>query len=217
MELHQTEEEQVEALKTWFKKNGSALVFGLAIGLAAIGGYRFWTDYHGGQSQKASLLYSNLEDYLISGDSPRVFEVGRELVEHFSGTPYAALAALGMARMSVESHSLDAAEVHLRWVIKNADQDGLKHIARLRLARVLATEKKYDKALALMKISGQGSYASLYSEVRGDILLAQHRPEQARSAYQQALDTIADGDRRRTLIEIKMNDLPATATATVQG
>ncbi len=215
MELHQTEEEQVEALKTWFKKNGSALIVGVALGLAAIAGYRFWVNYHGNQSQKASLVYSNLENYLITGDSPRVFEVGRQLVEHFSSTPYAALAALGMARMSVENHSLDAAEVHLRWVIKNASEDGLKNVARLRLARVLATEKKYDEALALVNKSNQGSYTSLYSEVRGDILLAQKKPQQARSAYQQALDTIAGGDRRRTFIEIKMKDLPATDS--VQG
>ncbi len=213
MSLEQTEEEQVEALKNWLKKNGSALIFGLALGLAAIGGYRFWTDYQSNQSQKASLIYSNLQNYLVSGDSARVFEAGRQLVKHFSGTPYAALAALGMARMSVESNSLDAAEVHLRWVIKNANQDGLKHIARLRLARVLAAEKKYDQALALVNDNSQASYASLYSEVRGDILYAQKHPEQARSAYQQALETIAEGDRRRALIEMKMDDLPAVDSA----
>lgn len=213
MSLEQTEEEQVEALKNWLRKNGSALILGLALGLAAIGGYRFWADYQGNQSQKASLIYSNLQNYLISGDSARVFEAGRELVKHFSGSPYAALAALGMARMSVENHSLDAAEVHLRWVIKNANQDGLKHIARLRLARVLMAEKKYDEALALLNNNTQASYASLYNEVRGDILLAKKQPEQARSAYQQALDTLAEGDRRRTLIEMKMDDLPAIDSA----
>ncbi|NOZ37367.1 MAG: tetratricopeptide repeat protein [Gammaproteobacteria bacterium] len=213
MSLEQTEEEQVEALKTWLRKNGSAMIIGLALGLAAIGGYRFWVDYQAGQSQKASMVYSNLQNYLISGDSAGVFAVGRQLVELFPGTPYAALAALGMARMSVESNSFDAAEVHLRWVIKNANEDGLKHIARLRLARVLATEKKYDEALALVKQSKLGSYTSLYSEIRGDILLAKKQLEQARSAYQQALNTLAKDDRRRALIEMKINNLPAIDSA----
>ncbi len=213
MELHQTEEEQVQALKAWFKKNGSALIFGLAIGLASIGGYRFWIDYQNNQSQSASLAYSNLQNYLLAGDSARVFEAGGKLVKQFSGTPYAALAALGMARMSVENGSLDAAEVHLQWVIDNASQEGLKHVARLRLARVLMAEKKYDKALALVNSSTRASYASLYSELRGDILLAQKQIEQARSAYQQALETIAANDRRRLLIEMKLNDLPVTDSA----
>ncbi|VAX14132.1 hypothetical protein MNBD_GAMMA24-2537 [hydrothermal vent metagenome] len=213
MSLEQTEEEQIEALKGWLRKNGSALILGLALGLAAIGGYRFWVDYQGGQSQKASIVYSNMQNYLISGDQAGVFAVGKQLVELFPGTPYAALAALGMARMSVESHSLDAAEVHLRWVIKNANEDGLKNIARLRLARVLAAEKKYDAALGLVNQSNQGSYTSLYSEIRGDILVAQKQPEQARSAYQQALNTIAKDDRRRAFIEMKLNNLPAIDSA----
>lgn len=210
---HQTEEEQVQALKAWFKKNGGALIFGLALGLAVIGGYRFWADYQLGQAQNASLAYSNLQTYLIANDSAKVFELGEKLVKDFSSTPYATLAALGMARMSVENHSLDAAEVHLRWVIKNAGQEGMQHIARLRLARVLAAEKRYDAALALINSVSAKSYASLYSEVRGDILLAQEQYEQARSAYQQALDTIANNDQRRVLIEMKLNDLPVTDSA----
>lgn len=213
MSLEQTEEEQLEALKNWFRKNGSALVIGLALGLAVIGGYRFWVDYHSNQSEKASMVYSSLESYLISDNAAGVFGVGRQLVETFSSTPYAALASLGMARMSVEAHELDAAEVHLRWVIKNASEDGLKNIARLRLARVLAAEKKYDAALALVNKNKQGSYSSLYSEIRGDILLAQKRPQQARSAYQQALNTLTRGDRRQALIEMKMNNLPAIDNA----
>ncbi len=213
MDFNQTEEEQVQALKAWFKKNGSALVFGLAVGLALIGGYRFWADYQVTQSQKASLAYSSLQNFLMEGDSAKVFAAGEQLLKNFSGTPYAALAALGMARMSVESNSLDAAEVHLRWVINNAGQKGMKHIARLRLVRVLAAEKKYDEALGLANSSGQGSYTSLYSEARGDILLSQNQPEQARSAYQQALDTILENDQRRMLIEMKLNDLPMTDSA----
>lgn len=213
MSLEQTEEEQIEALKNWFKKNGSAMIVGLALGLAVIGGYRFWVDYHGSQSQKASMEYSNLQNYLINGNAAGVFGVGKQLVEVFPGTPYAALASLSMARMSVQRNAFDAAEVHLRWVIKNASEDGLKNIARLRLARVLLAEKKYSQALALVSKNSEGSYTSLYSEVRGDILLAQKQPRQARSAYQRALKTMRNGDRRRVLIEMKMNDLPTTDNA----
>lgn len=213
MSLERTEEEQVEALKAWFKKNGSALIFGLAFGLAAIGGYRFWNDYQLGQSQQASLAYTRLQNHLIAADAAKVFAEGEQLVKHFPGTPYAALASLGMARMSVENGSLDAAEVHLRWVIDNADQEGMQHIARLRLARVLAAEKKYDDALKLVNGSGQGSYVSLYSEIRGDILAAQEQPAQARSAYRKALDTLLDNDQRRPYIEMKLDELPAAESA----
>ncbi|MCW9025260.1 MAG: tetratricopeptide repeat protein [Gammaproteobacteria bacterium] len=210
MDTERTEEEQVAAIKDWFKKNGSAIVFGLALGLAAIGGYRFWQDYTIGQGQKASLSYSAFQNKLITADSARVFELGGQIVEQYPGTPYASLAALGMARMSVESNALEGAEIHLNWVINNSKQRGLVHTAALRLARVMAAQKKFEPALALVDSMTEAAYASLYSEVKGDILLAKGQHSQAREAYQQAIVTISANDQRRMVIDMKLNDLPQT-------
>ena len=208
MDLERTEEEQVAAIKEWFKKNGSAIIFGLALGLAAIGGYRFWQDYTVGQGQKASLVYSQFQNKLIAADSAKVFELGEQIVEMYPGTPYASLAALGMARMSVESNSLEGAVVHLDWVINNSGQHGLVHTATLRLARVLSAQGKFDDALKLVSSPDNQSYASLYSEVEGDILLAQGERLKAREAYQKALTSISANDQRRMVIDMKLNDLP---------
>ncbi|MDH5572834.1 MAG: tetratricopeptide repeat protein [Gammaproteobacteria bacterium] len=210
MSIDRTEEEQVEAVKEWFKKNGSALIFGLAIGLASIGGYRFWQDYSNSQLQNASLAYGVYENKLMANELTEVFSLGEKLIKEYPDTPYAALAALGMAKVNVENLSLESAEVHLNWVISNCDQAGLVHIARLRLARILAAQEKYDAALAHVNQS-QSSFDTLYSEVQGDIMLAKGDISRAREFYQVAVDTADSSDRRTQLILLKMNDISANS------
>ena len=36
MDIYQTEDEQVEALKKWWEENGKSVIFGLCIGVVAI-------------------------------------------------------------------------------------------------------------------------------------------------------------------------------------
>ena len=205
--IERTEEEQVEAVKEWFKKNGGAIIFGLAIGLASIGGYRFWQDYSQTQSQNASLAYGFYQNKLITNELTEVFSLGEKLIKEYPGTSYAALAALGMAKVNVENGSLGSAEVHLNWVIANSDQIGLVHIARLRLARVLSAQEKFDEALSLIDKNSTTSFGTLYNELHADIMLLKGETSKARELYQSAIDTADQNDGRRQLISLKMNDI----------
>ncbi|MBK5967828.1 YfgM family protein, partial [Thiorhodovibrio winogradskyi] len=56
----QTDEEKAEAIKKWWKENGVAVVTGVAIGLAAIFGWRGWTGYQEQRGQQASLAFEEL-------------------------------------------------------------------------------------------------------------------------------------------------------------
>ncbi|PAR85254.1 YfgM family protein, partial [Vibrio cholerae] len=44
MELYDTEEQQVEAIKDWWKENGKAVIFGAVIGLGGLFGWRYYQD-----------------------------------------------------------------------------------------------------------------------------------------------------------------------------
>ena len=44
MDIHRTEEEQVEAIKTWWKANGTSVIVGVVLGVAVIFGVRYWFD-----------------------------------------------------------------------------------------------------------------------------------------------------------------------------
>ncbi|MGU3844696.1 YfgM family protein, partial [Vibrio diabolicus] len=44
MELYDTEEQQVEAIKDWWKENGKAVIIGAVVGLGGLFGWRYYQD-----------------------------------------------------------------------------------------------------------------------------------------------------------------------------
>lgn len=214
METYSTDEERVEALKKWWKENGVSVIVGLTVGLLTIGGVRYWFDHQKSQAQSASLHYEELTNALSTKEYDKVNQQGDKLLSDYSGTPYATLAALAMAKAKAESGDLKTAQAHLRWVLDNAQQDGFEHVARQRLVRVLLASSQLDEASTLLQgVKGEG-FTSVYEELRGDVYVAQSKNSQAREAYRLALASLGQDMQRKHLIEMKMDDLSVPVTAT---
>ena len=216
METYQTEEEQVQAIKDWWKTNGRAVIAGLVIGIGAIAGYRYWMNYQTSQSQQASLIYAQVIASAASADSAKAFEQGKSLISDYSGTPYAALGALTLSKLAMDKADYATAAAQLRWIIDNSSDDGLNHVARLRLARVLAAQDKPDLALSLLNEADTSGFTTLYHETRGDIFVQQGKTQQAVEEYHKALQDVEMNPQRRRTLEMKMNDL-AIATPREQS
>ena len=60
MEIYTTEEEQVEALKKWWRENGKAVIAGFIIGFGAIFGWREWQAHVTEEAQKASRQFQEM-------------------------------------------------------------------------------------------------------------------------------------------------------------
>ena len=215
METYQTEDEQVQAIKDWWKENGRAVIAGLIIGIGAIAGYRYWTQYQTTQAEQASLIYAQVIASAASADSTRAFEQGKSLISDYSGTPYAALSALTLSKLAVDTADYTTAAAQLRWVIDNSSDDGLKHVARLRLARVLAAQDKPDLAISLLNEADTSGFTTLYQETRGDIYVQQGKTAEATDEYRKALEDLEMNPQWRRAVEMKMNDL-AVATGKEQ-
>lgn len=212
METYRTEEEQVQAIKDWWKTNGRSVIAGLIIGIGAIAGYRYWTNYQTSQSQQASLIYAQVITSAASADSAKAFEQGKSLISDYSGTPYAALTALTLSKLALNKTDYETAAAQLRWVLENSGDDGLKHIARLRLARVLAAQDKPDLAISLLNESDTSGFTTLYQETRGDIFVQQGKTREAVAEYRKALGDVEMNPQRRRILEMKMNDLAVATT-----
>jgi predicted negative regulator of RcsB-dependent stress response len=212
MATHLDDEEELENLKRWFKENWVALAAGLVIGFGAIGGWQAWKGYQEKQSLTASQMYDDLKKALTAAKADEAKGIADKLQSDYSGTPYAGAAALRLAQVAVVDKDYDAALKRLDWVAEHGDEDGLKQLAKLRKARVLWQQSKPDDALKLLD-GDAGEYASLYAELRGDIAYSKNDVDNARKAYQTALDKAPEAAANRALLQQKLDDLAVETVA----
>ena len=213
MNVYATEEEQVEALKKWWQQNGKSVLGGVLIGVAVLYGGKMWFDQRNSHIEDASAQYEAMIQDLNQDKKDHAAEIGASILGQYSDTAYSALAALAMAKIKVEENDLATAETHLQWALDNAKQDEVKLIARGRLARVLNAQGKHDEALKQLEIPDAGKFAAEYDELKGDIYVAKGDPEQARTQYNLALQTLDAGSRARHYIEMKLDDLGEVSPA----
>lgn len=203
MATHPGEDEQLEALKKWWNENGTVTIVGFVVGIAVLFGGRAWFDHKQQQSEAASAELSLLLNELNVGDDDSVIDKADQIVAEFSGNSQADFAALVKAKAAVDSGDIEQAKQVLQSVIDKPSLEGLDDIARLRLARILVSESNHDKALALIS-TGSDSFKPHYQELQGDIYLAQGKFEQARAAYQSALEdptALASGQQLRMKLD----------------
>lgn len=201
------EQEQLDALKSWWRSNGNSVTWvALAIVLAAAGyqGYRYWQN---SQAQKASDAYAQLSKAVRGNDAKKVREVGTQIAQDFSGNGFAPMAALAAAKASFDSGDLKSAGAQLKWVIDNSKDEELRATARLRLAAVMLDEKNYDGALGVLNEKSPDSFAGLMADARGDVLAAQGKREEARTAYKLAIEKLGDANQYKPVVQVKLDDL----------
>ena len=215
MEVSQTEQEQLEELKKWWKENAKAVIAGVVIGLSVLFAVWTWRDYSRTQGEAASVEYQLLAGEVSKGDTEAGLKRGVRIINQFGTTSYAVLAALALAKLELESGNLGEAHKHLEWALKHAKQEELQHIARLRLARVMLAEGQHDAALKLLSPAQPGSFLSAYEDLKGDLYLASNQTAAAQTAYQHALSATSQDDIKK-LIQMKLDDLGAPQPATTR-
>ena len=204
MDANATEEQQIEAFKKWWKENGSSIITGLLLGLAILFGARSWFAYQERTAENASDIYTSLMSALNSGDTLAVTQKAGMLIADFSGTPYASLAAMAVARVKLEEDELEAARAQLQWALDNAGSDVIRETARLRLVRVLIAEGKYADAEAMInQAEASEAFEPLYRELRGDIHFARGDTASARAEYEHALAAMTPDMPERQLVQLK--------------
>jgi predicted negative regulator of RcsB-dependent stress response len=172
-----------------------------------MGGWRGWQYYQQKEAHTAATLYAEFTKQLDSGDAKRVNDVAAVVMDSHPASGYAPRAALLAAQVNEQTGDLARARAQLQWVLDHAEETGLINVARLRLASALLDEQKYDEALKLLEASHPASFDALYADLRGDVLSAQGKIEQARSSYQLAYEKTGGKGAYRALIELKMDGL----------
>lgn len=203
-----TDDEQVEALKKWWKENGTAIIIGVVIGVGAIIGVWKWTEYTETRALAASALYDEFVT-AITGDKLDASSSYESLKKDYEGTSYAAFAALRMAAVDYAKDNADKSVEHLRWAAAHPGHDSIEHIARVRLAKMLVSKNELDEAEKLLKDVSEPAFDAQYAAIRGDIHIKRGNIEQARSAYELALTSTSFSGKQREHVQMKLDDLGA--------
>lgn len=218
MSEHLTEEEQLEALKRWWKENGKNTVAAVVVAVGGYFGFEFWQEQARIAQEQASDKYQTLIEAVVTapGESATDMQLATaaslaaELKAEAPTSFYGQSAALFMAKVAVEANELDKAEAELKWLLEQSPEQAVSLVTRLRLARVQSAAGKHDEALTALSGLEEGSFAAAYAETRGDIFLRQGNTDAARGAYQLALQLSAtNGAAPNNALQSKLDDLSA--------
>lgn len=201
------EQEQLDALKAWWKENGRWVMTALIVALGSFIAVRGWHIWQGKQAQQAATLYAGVIQQLDSNDPKRIDDATRAVVDKFGSTAYAPRAQLLAAQASIQAKDDARAKSQLQWVVDHASEDGLQNVARLKLASLLLDEKSYGDALKLLDAKHPESFDGLYADLKGDVLLAEGKKDEARAAYKLAFDKTDEKNSYRNLIQMKLDAL----------
>ena len=207
MALDLEEQEQLDALKQFWKQYGALIITVAFLALTTFAGVKGWNYYQRGQSEQASTLFGKLEEAVRKADLSQVAGLGAEIIDKYGSTAYGPMAALLMAKTNYDNGDAAAAATRLQWAIDKAKDDEIAALARLRLAGIRLDEKKYDEALALLEAKHALAFVPLYADLRADILAAQDKPAEARVAYKLALEKSLPNSNYRNVVQIKLDAL----------
>ncbi|MBK7848043.1 MAG: tetratricopeptide repeat protein [Zoogloea sp.] len=185
------EQEQISQIKGWWEQYGTVVTAVAVVAALASVGWQGWSWYRGKQGAEASALYGVVQQAAAERNAQKAREAAGTIIEKYSGTPYANLAALMSAKVQSDVGDLKNARVPLAWAAEKANDPALRSLARLRLASVLLDEKAYDEALAQVQAPVDADMAARFADLKGDILVAKGKPEEARAAYKEAVDALA--------------------------
>ncbi len=207
MEIYDTEEEQLDALKRWWKENGQSAIVGLIVGIAIILGWNYWQGHKNEQNNQASALYDQLLKAVAGDQNDSAEKLAERLQQQFSSTEYAAYSGLLQAKIKVQKGDLAAARSILEKLAVNSDQE-ISNIAKIRLVRLMMANGEFEKALQLINDVDPAKIANFsgnYDELVGDLYVALDRLDQARTSYQKAMEN----GSRSPLLQLKIDDLTA--------
>lgn len=205
------EQEQLSAIKAWWEKNGNFVSAAVLVVALAVAGVQGWRWYDNRQALESGALYGALSQAASAKDAGKVAVLADELVKKHAGTVSAVLGVMQAGEVAFEAADLKAARSRFEWVAANKADPLLADLARLRVAALQLDAKEFDGALASLQAAPDAAFSARYADLRGDVLLAQGKKEDAKAAYKLAVDaSSATGQQAgafRSLVQTKLDAL----------
>lgn len=211
MSRYESDDEQIQAIKDWWKANGSSLLSGLLVLSIAWAGWTYWQNQKLSKAVTASGTFEVLEIKMQQGAFGDVARDGLKLMEEQPDSPYSTGIALMLAKFYFEKQEVDKAVEQLSWVVANAPEDSLKLIAHLRMAQMYQETGALEKALAALEQAKTLSL-SLAEQANlnyafGELYLAKQEVSQAWNYFKAVVDNKETATNLATLARLQLDDI----------
>ena len=198
------EQEQLASMKAFWNQYGNLLTWVLIIVLGGYAAYNYWNYNQRTQAAEASAMYDQLQKSLTAKDNAAVQRFAADVEKKYARSAYAPMSALAAAKSAFDANDLKTAKAQLQWVVEHGN-DEYQAIARLRLSGVLLDEKAYDEGLKVLAAPVLPQFAAAVADRKGDILVAQNKLAEARTAYAEALKAMDKKNPGRPLVQLKLD------------
>ena len=208
-----SDEEQLDQIKSFAKKYGSAMISGILIALIAFFGWEYWQKKNLAEAQNQTAKVQKLMDEAkaVSGQPnalATVSEAADKIVKNDADSVQAIQTQFILAKLAYDKQDYAAAEKALKKVENSKVKDaGLLQIVKIRLADSQLAQKKYDDALKTLSTVTEPAFKATADELRGDIYVAKKDNASARKAYQSAWDNLLERKQERQLLQIKLESV----------
>lgn len=204
MEVYSTENEQVDAIKQFFKNYGLTIVLAAVIGFGGVFGWKYWQSHQTNRLQESAGAFAAVSEALAK-PTPENIALAEKFVTETNDI-YGALASLELAQIAIDANDLVSGERHLTNAVAKVKNDAFADMLNLRLARVQLALDKTDAALvSLEQVKGK-AWNGMKNYIRGDVLAKKGDNTGATTAYRSAL-TDENAGAIRSLVELKLNNL----------
>jgi predicted negative regulator of RcsB-dependent stress response len=200
------EQERLAELRAWWEDNRIYVIGAAVAAVIGYAGWQGWKWWGVKQAEEAAALYKPVAEAAKSGEPKKVTDAAQPLISQHPRSFYASESALVAAKAAFEAGQLDEARKHLEWVMDKGVQEH-RGVARTRLAAVLLEQKKFDEALKVLDGNTDPAFAASVADLRGDVMLAQGRLDEARAAYKLALEKSEARSPVKNIAETKLNAL----------
>ena len=201
------EQEQLDEFKHFWKQYGGLISLLAIVVLGSFAAWNGWQYWQRTQSAQAAVMFEEVERSIVAGEPTKIERSLADMKERYGSTVYAQQAGLAVAKAMVDKGNTDGARAALAGVVAQSSDEGLRSVAKLRLAGLLLEKKLPDEALQQLAGEFPAEFVALAADRRGDILLAQGKKPEARSEYEKAWKGLDERSDYRRLVEFKLNAL----------
>ena len=208
MAAHLDDQQELENFKYFWRSKGRWL---FAVLLLASLVYLGWVLYQGHietKNEEAATALAGLVEKAKASQDKQALQTDLSILQqNYPDSISSAQATMMVAADLFDQGQYEAAEKQLNWVLQNQQIPFVRALAIQRLATVQLQQKKYDAALATLKMPVDAAFEALILETQGDVLYAQGKNKEALAVYEQALAKTVQDAPGLQLLQLKADEL----------